>query len=510
MKRQLRNVPVEVEFKFLAPDENTLAGIAALDMLEGFRLRRRGLRHLSSVYLDTRHDSLLAHGLALRFRRTEAPGRSGRRAELTVKWSGQADGALHRRHELNQWLPANSRPPTRLPAGPVRDRIAAIVAGRPLRPLLVTEITREVVDVCAGRRQVAELALDRVRLVDPRRRGNRLEYREAEIELRDGRRRELRALATALERRFPLTRSTESKFARGLTLVGARIAAAVPEDAARPSDSAAVAARKVIGMHFRRLRDSDPGVRSGLDPESLHDFRVAMRRLRAALRVFRKVLPGPPVRRVRNDLRWLAGVTGELRDCEVQLALLDRYERRLSSGKRRLPAGFRKALASRAAAHRRRLLATLDSPRYHRLLRRLEDLTRGASDNDLSLERAARRGIAKERARLTRRVRAARAEPSDSNFHRTRIGAKRLRYALEFFRPVLSRRDRRRLELLARIQDALGRDHDAVIAAALARDHPGTPGLTPAKVAALDAYAAHMRRRSAAARRAFARLWEKF
>ena len=62
--------------------------------------------------------------------------------------------------------------------------------------------------------------------------------------------------------------------------------------------------------------DGDLGLRRGSDP--IHDTRVAIRRLRSTLRVFGKLLDRAAIGDVDDELKWFAGLLGEVRDCQVQ------------------------------------------------------------------------------------------------------------------------------------------------------------------------------------------------
>ena len=81
------------------------------------------------------------------------------------------------------------------------------------------------------------------------------------------------------------------------------------------------AAYAVLRKHFDRWQRHDAGTRLGEDPEELHDMRVAIRRMRAALRLYVEFLPAP-VRSLNESLRWVAQATGDARDLDVQMEQL--------------------------------------------------------------------------------------------------------------------------------------------------------------------------------------------
>jgi triphosphatase len=193
-----------------------LRAVARLHEIGAYRLRRRDIVRLHSIYVDTADLRLARHGIALRLRREAG------RWELTAKWAGRVAGLVHERPEVTVPLSTPPRFPFQLDVR-LQPRLEDLAADRPLRPLLITQIRRWRIDVLprarGTRRPVAELALDRVRLRAPDARQAVAVYGEIEIERMKGTRRDVTRLAQLLQRRFDLTPSTASKFARGLSLL---------------------------------------------------------------------------------------------------------------------------------------------------------------------------------------------------------------------------------------------------------------------------------------------------
>src|SRR6267143_2102715 len=76
-----------------------------------------------------------------------------------------------------------------------------------------------------------------------------------------------------------------------------------------------------------RLRNAD-------DTDALHDFRVAMRRLRSTLRAYQPQLARLVPAKLRRRLRDLARATGEARDVEVQISWLEHQRKELPPARR--------------------------------------------------------------------------------------------------------------------------------------------------------------------------------
>ncbi len=86
-----------------------------------------------------------------------------------------------------------------------------------------------------------------------------------------------------------------------------------------------LAAARVIEIRAAEVFAHSPGVLELDDVEPLHDMRVATRRLRAALELFRPCFPRKRYRRVIRPLKALAAALGERRDRDVAIGLLLQY-----------------------------------------------------------------------------------------------------------------------------------------------------------------------------------------
>lgn len=286
----------------------------------------------------------------------------------------------------------------------------------------------------------------------------------------------------------------------------------------QPNDSVEQATRKILARHLERLRAHEPGVRRGDNPDAIHDMRVAVRRLRAAMRVFAS---GAPVskRFLSTELSWLGRALGEVRDIDVQAELLGTYLSRRPAPHQEALAPFSAQLAAERAVRHRRLRATLDSTRYARLLQRLDRFARGEYRRSTGRDEAGEpiaalghRAIKRALHRVRKRAEHAVAAPSPpaEDLHRLRIRAKRFRYLLEFLGDLLGKPGRRVIKRLVRLQDLLGVHHDAVVAAAIIRRHLEQNTITPAEHTALAKFADTQERVAKRARRGFHEAWKDF
>ena len=218
-------------------------------------------------------------------------------------------------------------------------------------------------------------------------------------------------------------------------------------------------------------------------PDSVHQMRVTVRKLRGALQSFTGILSGPETRHVRDELKWLGGVLGGARDNEV---LADQLHAGLKAVPTELVLGpvqarVTKHFAPLEASTRKAVLDALDSERYRALraeLGRLLDsppLTPAAAEPaGKALPPAVGRAYRRTRRRMRRADHAPAGQARDVALHETRKAAKRARYAAEAAGPGLGKQTGKKARRFAKgmkqVQSTLGAHQDAVIVQATARD----------------------------------------
>jgi len=236
--------------------------------------------------------------------------------------------------------------------------------------------------------------------------------------------------------------------------------------------SAPDGALAVLRVLRRRALDARRRVEAREDAEALHDFRVALRRLRSCLRAYRPLLRGALPDRLRRQLGGIAAATGGGRDAEVQLQWIESVTPTLTPAERPGAEHFAVLLADRLAAHRAEAQEHVQRfDRFQRSLRgRLRTATQELSGHADGLGprtfAAATGALALEKtAELGARLAEVAWVGNEEEAHRARISAKRLRYLLEpvaVFRP-----DADAVVLRLRtLQDLLGDLHDMHVAAA--------------------------------------------
>jgi len=273
-----------------------------------------------------------------------------------------------------------------------------------------------------------------------------------------------------------------------------------------PNDPAGEALASALRLQLRVFAREEAGARAG-EAEPVHQLRVATRRLRAALRLFEPVLAAGTARRASQELAWLAGSIGAVRDLDVLLMAIASRGRRLDPVERDALAPLVTVLRERRALAHDGLVRTLEEPRCRRVLARLASL--GGVRQDVSLGRIAR-DLATPHLRAVLRAGRRLDDASPEAFHRLRVRVKRLRYALETLRGLGGDRLVRMLRLLERLQDTLGAHQDAVTQIARLRELAETASLPPATLLAMGALIRVLGRRARRRRRRFPALWRRF
>ena len=230
--------------------------------------------------------------------------------------------------------------------------------------------------------------------------------------------------------------------------------------------------RALLRFHFQRMLYHEPGARSGLNSEPVHDMRVAVRRMISALDVFGGAYKGKVRRWMTRELRVLEDVLGGVRDLDVNIAQAEIYLETLPWEARPDLEQLIVDWKDLRDNNRSRLLRYLDSSKYadfaDRMLTFCEtpeaDLTRSADSPTMLAVGHAAPAIIYLRYEAIRAYEPVIAEVPIATLHEVRGEAKRMRYVLEFFRDALGPEARDLIELFVRVQDHLGALQDADIA----------------------------------------------
>lgn len=499
----------EVEWQFDASDPEVVEEwLEEYGSGSGFSVIPGSTRELIDTYLDTEDWRLYRAGYALRVRRKG----SYKTSELTMKSlasAGDSSGGKVRRREISECVRngEGSLPDLSEARGLVGERLQALIGSRELRSLFEIRTRRrtfglrleaqddsvegrtdgdgasgEIVQDASGniRRsgegpRVAEIALDATEIrLDNGQEPARLS--RVEVEGEEEAPAEVSGFVEEMRRSLELEPTKTSKYEAGLYATGLN-----PDgdpDLGPDDIDASMSAGEVAFAILRRqdtaMLAHEPGTRLGEDSEELHDMRVATRRMRAALKLFSGALP-EQASFYRHELKWVAGVLGEVRDLDVQIEHLEKLFSEQEED-REVFGEVVGVLEERRGEARERMLEVLDSDRYDSFVNSFAGMLRRGPEEEQHEEGVANQPIVMVATDLVshryKKWRKAGKDLSEESppeeYHEFRKEGKRLRYALEFLKDVYGEKPTMGLvKPLKELQDGLGRHQDLIVAAEL-------------------------------------------
>jgi inorganic triphosphatase YgiF len=453
----------EIELKF----EVDAAGAGKLEQVLLVRPGAKAApkaKALTSAYYDTPDCALQKAGFGLRVREVD-----GRRIQ-TLK---AEQAGLSVRGEWEIELRGDDLDLDALKDTPAAPLIKGLNGD--LRPVFATRVERTAYPVRQGRSKI-EAALDRGRVEA----GDRTaDLCELELELKGGPHQGVYALAKRLAEAAPLRLSFVSKAERGYRLMAGHIAGEAIKQARvrlQPGMTARQAFQTIASSALRQWAGNAGVLAAVRRPEALHQMRVALRRLRTAMKLFETMTADEAYGRLTSELKWLAGELDLGRDTDVLIEETFRPAARRLHSQAGMSGLGERLLKARTKAYDR-VIEVLAQPRHLNLVLDMAawiDCGRWADPADPKhgplgarpIESMASEGLDKLRRQIRKRGKnLQRLDPERR--HKLRIRAKRLRYALEFFSGLYEGdKDRLKvmLETLKGLQDGLGVLNDVEVA----------------------------------------------
>ena len=287
---------------------------------------------------------------------------------------------------------------------------------------------------------------------------------EVELELKSGSIGDLFKAARTVAELVPARLALKTKSEQGYGLIADQPTAAVSaaKIALPPKATLATAFQVTARSVLHHIAANEPAVLAGL-PEGIHQMRVGVRRLRAAISVFSDLIGCPQTDAIRQDLKWLAGKLGPVRDLDV---FLNTRVKRLSAAEPPIAGladlvgelDYRRAVAAEAAK------AAIASSRYRLLIfNALEWIEDGAWLKRRSVHNG-RRAKTFAVGLFARRIAKAKKRAKDIRHlnvhdrHKLRIAMKKLRYSIYFFESLFD--DKASVKALSRYKTALANLQD--------------------------------------------------
>jgi triphosphatase len=474
----------EIELKFLFAERDAAKVNALVAAASG--APQATCQRLRTVYFDTPDQDIWNHGFSLRVRA------NGDSHVQTVK--RMASSGIQR----DEWEVQTGRP--ELDLGLIKNTPLARLAGkssirRAIRPAFEMDIERTsfLLEPGAGR---IEASLDQGAIEAN---GEKLGVRELELELKSGDRSALFNLARDFMAQAPLHPSLISKAERGHLLAEGAWGRAAKSSKPRLAKDMTCrrAFQEICQTCLHDFHLNLPGLEKSDNVEAIHQGRIAIRRLRAAMALFKPMVFDFAYRRLRDEVKWLAGLFGAARDMDVLRANLpppaSEDQANMRAGEL---AGSCDAKCLRA---HQAVIEALDGERARTLQL---DLAVWIEDGrwqrqssrvvDNPIQRYAGARLRKRCRKLVKRG-AGLAKLASGARHQIRIEAKKLRYMAEFFGDVPGiAKDNKRLkdliEYCEKLQTALGAIRDEEAIAQFLENEAGVDATnSPARTAILPA-----------------------
>jgi triphosphatase len=444
-------MPKEVELKIrLDPEMAELFG--SLETLRDIEPRDK---RFHTAYFDLAGEKLHRKGFELRVRK------DGDHRIQTLK---SGDGV--ERGEWEAEIAQDAPEPQEIEKTPAATLIRDVDK---LRPVFSLSVNRRIWTLARDGADI-EVALDRGAVEAD---GRAQQIHEAELELKSGPASSLYELADEISDKLDAPLSFVGKGCRGYRLAHGEESSPEHDIDLRldPEVSAQDAFATIVDSCLRQLSINEELLRAGIETEPVHQARVAIRRLRAAFSMFKEIVTGKDADRVRDDLKWISDLLGASRDKDV---FLSKRMKAVELGHPGVPGleEVRQKIQSRLGAANRRLEEAIHSRRFRNLLLALVRCAReGEWTKGPGLLREARFSdfaaceLQRRLDSVAKKKKAARG-PDALKRHRLRIKAKKLRYMVEFFKPV-SAGDKRLSRIsddLEALQDLFGALNDAIAA----------------------------------------------
>jgi CHAD domain-containing protein len=506
----------EIEAKFIIRRPGQVDEAIRVLEASGFAIAPRGASTHADIYYDTEDWSVLAAGWVCRVRRQRGHDK------VTLKSLEGAEAAVLVRSEISQAIEAQEEhAPLSLADGPVREKLDSLLGDKPLVGLFRVSARRTVyeLDRSGANPLRLELDVDECRIEAEKtteKATGVLEFTELELESQTGSAADLESVAALLHDEAGLTRGRFSKFERGLQAAGLEIdALLVPPQAAAISEADPVLTLlyHYLGEQFGMIRRQHPRAVEGVDPEGVHQMRVATRRMRAVMKGFRDVLGDDVVTRFNKELRWLARNLGRARDADVTQrdaresndVDADHYER---------------FLAEETVGAYEHLVGVLQSDRCAALEAELNRFIAAGPTSamqktfgNLSVAECARQFVRSALMQLLMHGDSIDADSPAKQLHKLRIEAKRFRYLLDFFSTVQTETWLQTTEAVTKLQDVLGEHQDAVTAQERLTDYAASVPLDEVnrnKLVVTGRLLQKEEERMAACRQQFTETWSEF
>ena len=420
----------EIEYKWHVHSFRDYQLLLELACDLGAKLYKPKKFKINDLYLDTREKFFRSSHLECRIRLSNGD------SELTLKSFADPKKKIFIRHEKTVQLPHfNSK----------KDALKYCRNNffRNIEPLFEIVNNREIRTLILPCGTCAEVSFDQVLMLCGKK---KIRMVEIELELKSGHVEKFKAFVSLLSP-LPFNPSKTSKFEEAMSHL--------------PGDSPACSieplhdlTNHILKMNFEKLIDNTADFLTTFNPEAIHDMRVATRRLRAAIKIFKEILP-TKAKDIQKNLKKLGCILGEKRDLDVFFEFILNAVNPKS-------VSFKKWDRKIDQSQEKNLLI-LKSKNYSRLIESLKELKTVATDKNIL--KVSRNRIRKKLKKVLETASSIDSTVDDKTLHKLRISIKKLRYVCEFFEPIFRKYICSLSDFIEKtktIQEILGDHQDAI------------------------------------------------
>lgn len=410
---------------------------------------------LYSVYYDSIDQRLLKQGYSLRVRKNKGD------YTLTVKKMGHVTAGLHQRTEWNYSLSSEVPSVEAIEDKELLALLELALEGQRLEPLMVTDFTRTQSNWQDEKGNLVELAIDEGHIETDK---QRHVIREVELELKRGKATILLRLGEALASAFSMNPANESKFYRGLQMLGL-VNQGVSFDENLKKTQININQHDMRNVVHVLLEEAFRQVlaryqhlsKNGITDEGVHQIRVSCRHVRSLLHFFKPILSETSWKPLNEDLRSLANRFAKLREIQVmkyhyqqstctetcsqfEEIIGEQYDKELKYTEKIMKSGEMTPALLRSW---RRVMSLQLKKKYEN--KRITDFAEGRLTSWVEKYNQVYSKITTD---------------DMQHLHQARIRAKRIRYAVEWLQPILPKKLVKTVRPLKEHQELMGQLHD--------------------------------------------------
>ena len=434
----------------------------AFSSLEGFEATPVSRKTINDIYYDTENKDLFSAGFEYCIRE-EATGCSAILNQRNLK---KQINFIQEKQQTSIEIEGPAANRASIKARFEDDTLEKIVGESELVPIFCSSFSREKMNLLNKDETWIEINGDQGEISIN---NVKMPLLQLQLKLKSGNTVELLKLAAVIIQKFGLMIDAKSKYDHGLELLGINMEEMYPKEQLRirPRDNIADMAQKILAFGINDVFSTYVFfLMHPEEPESTHQIRVRIRKLRAILAFFMPLCNPKKYQQQQEKLRKTGLMFSDLRQLDVLLEEIEKMEQDSV-----IPVATLSCLTMRLADNRQKALAELSAYLQHNdiTLMVLELwiwlLNEPWSESELlalSIEKYIKKALNTWQKKINKGIKKIDMEDKE-NIHKVRIRSKKLRYIMELLSPLLGKKSSRSIGKYEKLQDDLGYFHDVYV-----------------------------------------------